>query len=99
MFFFVLIVTSDKVICTEGQQLNKNKPSGCEGEEDVRKQESASFYTLLSNDWEDHLSVKHLTVEGQREFRAVHFVICRAPFDRNNIKLYVRRGAWMTVTS
>lgn len=91
--------SKEKRIVKEFVRLNTQPPIWQRKPEDVTSEEYASFYKSISNDWNDHLAVKHFELDGSVQLKAILFIPKHPPHDmfntvskkRNNVKLYVRK--------
>lgn len=85
-------------VCYDEQILNSIKPIWTRRPNNISQGEYAEFYKSLSADWNDHLAVKHFSVEGFLRFTAMlfipkHLTSCNDLFlneQKSNIKLYVK---------
>ena len=81
----------------EWTRINTQTPLWTKSADEVNSEEYATLYKSITNDWNDHLAVKHFHVEGQVDFKSVLFVPKRAQNPNiqknatNRIKLYVKR--------
>lgn len=82
----------------ELEHINKQKPIWTLPPSDVTHEQYADFYKSISNDWNEHLAVKHFNVEGSIDMKAILYLPKQIQFDMHegmtnpkNISLYVKK--------
>jgi molecular chaperone HtpG len=85
-------------ITKEFELINENKPIWSRSSNEITDDEYTSFYKSLTNDVEKPYTYKHISGEGQIEYKGILYLpkkISNNVFERgvkqNNIKLYVRK--------
>lgn len=80
------------------ERVNTQVAIWCRKPGTVSHEEYVEFYKHLTNDWQEHLAVKHFHVEGHVDFKGILFIPKQAPFDmfenkkkKISIKLMVRK--------
>ena len=60
-----------KEVSHEWEHLNNMKPIWMRKPDDVTQDKYVLSYKSVSNYWEEHAAVKHLSVDGQLKFRTI----------------------------
>ncbi|VAI33628.1 unnamed protein product [Triticum turgidum subsp. durum] len=76
-----------KEVSHEWNLVNKQKPIWMRKPEEINKEEYAAFYKSLTNDWEEHLAVKHFSVEEDLPLN-----ISRETLQQNKILKVIRKN-------
>ncbi|VAI18370.1 unnamed protein product [Triticum turgidum subsp. durum] len=76
-----------KEVSHEWNLVNKQKPIWKRKPEEINKEEYAAFYKSLTNDWEEHLAVKHFSVEEDLPLN-----ISRETLQQNKILKVIRKN-------
>ena len=85
------------VVELEWQAVNKGIALWARAKREIKAEEYNQFYTSMTYDSEEPLSVLHNHVEGKQQYTSLFFIPSKAPFDlwdrerKTGIKLYVRR--------